>query len=464
MVLKNEVVLNTDSQAMRVLSGKRGLVFIAVLLTNFTVWLDTAKFGVLAPFWAAELHLTPSQISGAAASYLLGYFPLLLVAGVLSDRLGARRMLLICISGVTVLSASMAFVHTYNELYWRNFIFGLFFGFLWAPCNRLLAMWFPGVVGAKVTSIWMSSTLLAGVFAPAIALPIANHFSWQAAFLVVAALGVPAFYMLWKFCADRPEDLPGITPEEVEAIRAEHTEKPKARLSFGELFRSLAKPSVLVMAIATALATSPTWFAGTWVPYGLITLGKVNPDTVAWALPLITLFPVLYGLFNGWIVEHVFGGRTKPVLALGAGFGAIGFILGFALDNGYWFLWAFAISGIAFLCDPMFWGTINSYWAKLVRPEATGTLNGLSAAMQVAVGWYILNKSGGWLNTGVTGRAQLNTLWIVGAAIFVVAIIPILFAKGVRLQRQGDSYPVLLGDFDSLEPETLSPPPGSGVL
>lgn len=461
------MVLKTEAQAIGVLSGKRGLVFIAILLTNFTVWLDTAKFGVLAPFWAADLKLTPSQISGAAASYLLGYFPLLLVAGILADRLGARRMLLICVAGVTVLSASMAFVHTYGELYWRNFVFGLFFGFLWAPCNRLLAMWFPGVAGTKVTSIWMSTTLLAGVFAPAIALPIANHLSWQLAFLIVAALGLPSFYMLWKFCADRPEDLPGITPMELEAIKAERNEiadVPKARLSFRELLRSLANPSVIVMAIATALATSPTWFVGTWVPYGLITLDKVNPDTVAWVLPLITLFPVIYGFFNGWIVEHVFDGRTKPVLALGAGLGAVGFILGLALDNAYWMLWAFAIAGIAFLCDPMFWGTINAYWARLVRPEATGTLNGLSAAMQVAVGWYILNQSGGWINTGAAGRAQLNTLWIVGAAIFVAAIIPILVAKGVRLQRRGEVDSLLLGDFDSLEPENLGTPPGSGVF
>lgn len=96
----------------RFFSGKRKFVFMAVVLTNFVVWLDTAKFGVLNPFWAKELNLSPSQISSVAASYLLGYFPLLLVAGVLADRLGARRILLICLAGVTVLSASMAAVHS----------------------------------------------------------------------------------------------------------------------------------------------------------------------------------------------------------------------------------------------------------------------------------------------------------------------------------------------------------------
>lgn len=417
------------------LAGRRRLVFIAILLVNFTVWLDVAKFGLLAPFWSKDLHLAPAQISGASASYLLGYFPVLFVAGVLADRVGAKRMLVICISGVIVMSASMAYVTSYGELWWRNLVFGIFFGFLWAPCNRLLAVWFPGSYGTRATSIWMSSTLLAGVIAPAIALPIAHHASWQDAFLVVAALGVPALILLVLFVADHPEQARRITAEEIAAIVAGHAGETKARLPFRELARSLAKPSVITMAIATGLATTPTWLTGPWVPYGLITLDKVNPDTLAWVSPLIATIPVLFGLCNGWIVEHVFGGRTKPVLALGPALGAIGFILGIALSSVYWVVWGVLMLGIAFLCDPMFWGTVNSYWARLVRPEATGTLNGLSAALQVGVGWYITNQSGHWLNLHAQGRAQLNTIWIVGACLFAVAVIPVLISKGIRIPR-----------------------------
>lgn len=415
------------------LAGRRRLVFIAILLVNFTVWLDVSKFGLLSPFWSKDLHLNPSQISGATASYLLGYFPVLFVAGVLADRVGAKRMLVICISGVIVMSASMAFVTTYGEMWWRNLIFGIFFGFLWAPCNRLLAVWFPGSFGARATSIWMSSTLLAGVIAPAIALPIAHHASWQDAFLVVAALGLPALVLLLMFVADSPERARHITPEEVAAIRAGHAGDTKARLPFRELARSLAKPSVITMAIATGLATTPTWLTGPWVPYGLITLDKVNPDTIAWVSPLLSTIPVLYGLGNGWIVDHVFGGRTKPVLALGPALGAVGFILGIALSSAYWVVWGGLMLGIAFLCDPMFWGTVNSYWSRLVRPEATGTLNGLSAALQVGVGWYITNQSGHWINAHAQGRAQLNPIWTVGAILFAAAIIPVVISKGTRV-------------------------------
>jgi len=428
------------SSTPRFFVGKRRLVFSAIILTNFVVWLDTAKFGVLNPFWSKDLNLEPSQISSVAASYLLGYFPMLFLAGILADRFGARRMLLTCVSGVTVLSASMAAVHTYGEMWWRNFVFGLFFGLLWAPCTRLLANWFPGQDNAKATSMWMSSTLLAGVVAPAIALPLANHLSWQAAFLVVAALGIPAFVMLWMFAFDDHEKVRGISADEVNSIRtALAIQDENSKLSFGEILRLLRRPSIITMALATALATTPTWLTGPWMPYGLITLDKVNPDVVAWVTPLIALIPVLFGLVNGTLVARLFGGRTRPWLAFGPLLGAVGFAMAIVMHDTSWVLWAIMLGGVAFLCDPMFWGTVNSYWVGIAGPKATGTLNGVSAALQVGVGWYITNQSGQWLNLEAVGRAQLDRVWLIGAIIFAVAIIPVLISREIRVRAAGGS-------------------------
>ena len=428
--------ITAPTPALRLLSGRRGLMLVTILFVNFVVWLDSAKFSLLNPFWSADLHLTPVQISSVTASYLLGYFPLLLLAGVLADRIGAKQMLIICVVGVTVLSATMAFVHTYGEMWWRNFVFGIFFGFLWAPSQRLLSVWFPGALGARATSTWMSSTLIAGVIAPAIALPLANHLSWRDAFLIVAALGVPALVLLFLFTANKPEKMRGITEDEVLQIQAEHRgAEVREKLTFRELAAALKSRSVLTMVIATGLATTPTWLSGPWLPYGLITLEGVNPDTIAWVSPLIALVPVLFGLINDTLVARFFGGRTRPWLALGPACGAVGFTLGVVLHDSSWVVWGLFIGAFAFLCDPMFWGTVNSYWAGIARPEVTGTLNGAAAALQVAVGWFITDLSGSWVNTAATGRAQLDTIWIVGAVLFAIAIIPVLLSREIRVDQ-----------------------------
>lgn len=419
----------------KLLSGKRGFLFIIILTVNFIVWLDVAKFGLLTPFWAAELNFSTEQIAQASASYLLGYFPILLCAGVLSDRFGAKRMLVICVIGVTVLSATMGLVQNFEEMYWRNLIFGVFFGFLWAPSQRIISSWYPGTMGPKATAVWMSSVLLPNIVAPLIAFPLATTFGWREAFLVIAALGVPALLLLVIFVADVPEKLRGIGEEERIAIRAGFEGTTQPTLTMREVFQALKNRSILTMAIATAFATSPTWLSGTWVPYGLITLEKLDPNLVAVIMPLLVLLPVIVGLFHGALVNRFFHSRTKPWLVIGPLCGVIGYAFSAMFPGSPWFLWAFMIAGFAFLADPFFWGTVNSYWAGIARPEVTGTLNGIAAALQVAVGWIILSNSGSWIDSSAEGLAQLSPVWWIGAGIFALAVIPVLISREVRLRK-----------------------------
>ena len=432
------------------MSGKRGLLFFIILVVNFVVWLDVAKFGLLNPFWSAELNLNPEQIAQASASYLLGYFPMLLIAGVLADRFGAKRMLVICVAGVTVMSASTGLVVNYDELYWRNLIFGVFFGFLWAPSQRLISNWYPGTMSPKATAVWMSSTLLPGIIAPMIAYPLATSFGWRSAFYVIAALGVPALVLLVLFIAEVPEKLRGISAEERDAIRNGFEGTTKPRLKVGEVLQALKKPSIITMGIATAFATSATWLSGTWLPYGLITLKQVDPNAVALATPVLALVPVGVGLLHGKLVERFFQSRTKPWLVIGPLCGVIGYGYAALMPDSPWFLWAFMIAGFAYLCDPFFWGTVNGYWAGIARPEVTGTLNGIAAALQVAVGWFIVSNSGSWLDANASGLAQLSPIWLVGAGIFAFAIIPVLISKEVRLRK------ISVDDAPASDPDAIT--------
>jgi sugar phosphate permease len=433
-LLEKGEIMTTQVVSRSRVPAQRIVVFAAVLFVNLVVWMDSAKTSILVPYWSRDLHLGPPQISSILSSYLLGYFPMLFLAGMLADRLGAKRLLLICVAGVAVLSASMAFVTTYEEMWVRNLIFGIFFGLLWAPCNRLIAVWFPGHERAKYAAIWMSSTLLSSIIVPPIALPIAAHISWQAAFLVVAGLAVPAFIYFLIVVTDQPEKKRGISPEELSYIQAGREEDQGHTVTWRQIFDTLKRPSIITMIIATGLATTPTWL-NSWTTYGLITLRQINPDIIAVASPLLMLIPVVYGFFNGWVVNHIFKGHTRYALATGPVFAAVGFLLVALLNPPSYILWLFLLSSVVFMVDPLFWGTINAYWAGIAAPELGGTLNGISAALQVAVGYVILDQSGKWLNTAAQGTAQLTPVWIVGGIIALLAILPVLLSKEVIVAR-----------------------------
>lgn len=421
--------------------GKRRWVLYAVLWANVTVWLDSSKTSLLTPFWAHDIHASTAQIANISSAYLLGYFPTLFIAGYLSDRLGPKRMLLICLTGVTVMGVTMSWVHTYGEMYWRNLIFGIFFGFLWAPCQRMLAVWFPARETARVTAIWVASMMSCAIIAPLIAVPIATHVNWRAAFLVVSALGLPGLFGMIFLTADSPGRKRGISAEEIALINSDRPPVlPKLRAR--EIFPVFKNPSVIFMVIAGGLATTPTWLIGTWTSYGVVTIDHVDPDLFTYVGPLAGLIPVAYSFFHGRAVNTTFRSRLKPPMLLGVGLSAVGFLVA-ALFNVGWVGWLLLIGGLGYMVDPLFWGSLNTYWVRIARPELTGTLNGVAAGLQVAFGYIIVKLSSNWLQPSKQGLSQMSLIWLIGAAVFVGAAIPVLLSREPRRACSDELDPAL---------------------
>lgn len=415
--------------------GKRHTVFLIVVIANFAVWLDEGMFGAVTPYWSKAIHLSASQIGTVSGAYLLGYFPLLLLAGFLADKFGAKRMLILCLIGCAITSAAMPFINSYEALFIRNIVFGIFFGFLWAPCNRMMTLWLPGHERAKFAAIWMSSTIFAFVVAAPLGLMLASNFVWYLPFIVVAVLGLVALYFLVQYTVERPEQIQGISKKELHYIyenRDPEKEIEVAEFHWRNLKGILSQRSVLFMIIATGLATAPTWLILAWGSYGLVHDFKIPAGSVSLLSSLCMMAVVIYAPFNGWVVNKIFRGRTRPVLALGPLLGGIGF-LAIAFFNPNWIIWGIFAYALGFISDPMFWGTINPYWTGVAKPEYSGTLNGISAAAQVAVGYAIVSLSGTWVSQTVKGAAALDNIWLIGGIIFLVSIVPIYICREVFL-------------------------------
>lgn len=241
--------------------SKRHTVFAIICLVNLTVWMDEGIFGALTSYWAKDLNLTPTQIGTGSAAYLLGYFPLLFVAGVLADRFGAKRMLLFCVVGCSILSAAMLAVHDYTTLVVRNVRFGICFGFLWAPCNRLLSLWLPAHERVRYGAIWFSSCMFSFVIAAPLGLMLAARASWSAAFLIVTFLGIPGVLLLALGTTEKPEQMASVSKPELDYIYSDAAERAAAadEFSWRSLGVALRQRSVLWIVIATCLATTPGW-------------------------------------------------------------------------------------------------------------------------------------------------------------------------------------------------------------
>ena len=277
------------------------------------------------------------------------------------------------------------------------------------------------------------------VVATPLGLFVAQYADWRTAFLFATALGVPSLLMLLVATRERPELWQGIARSELDYIyggRDVAEEIDAGRFRWSDLRALLVQPSVLWMIVATSLATTPTWFIVTWGTYGLVNGFRLDAGEASLLSSSFILIPVVAAFLIGWIINTLAGGRCRPVLAAGAAISGVAFLLVGLLPPTDPLVWGVLIFGGGFLVNPFFWGTINAYWAGLARPEYLGTLSGVSAAAQVAVGFGLISLSGGWIDETAPGAASLSPIWLVGGTIFLASLIPIFLAREVSTRSE----------------------------
>lgn len=403
---------------------KRWFVLGTLIAVNLAMWLDELKFSALSAFWSESLSLNSAQTATILSSYYIGYAPMLFLAGVLADRFGPRLLLLVACVGVTVLSVSMAWVTTFSEMYIRNMIFGAFFGLVWAPSNRMIANWFPLHERTKATSYWIASANAAGIATPLIALPIANHTTWQTAFIVIAIICVPAFVALIKV-TDRPVD----TKAGAESV-ASSVEKEES-LPLGELLYVLRNRNVWLVCMAGFCAASFS-LPLAWVSYGLIKLDKIDPDVVATVSSLTFAVPFLFAFVNSPILSRVFRGRINLYMSTGLVFAGLCFGIT-AVVSVHWIVWAALTTSSMVVANTIFYGSLTAYSTQIVGARATGTVVGLATCLQILCSLVLIHHSGEWFDESVSGHHQLNLVFLVGAGLLFIGACLVMVAKRVTI-------------------------------
>lgn len=180
----------------------------ATLFANYAVRLG---IGVALPEMIRTLGLTRAEAGSIFNAYLFTYIACAPVAGVLTDRLGARRVIAV---GILLVGAGAGLLATVNALPTACLFFGIA-GLgstgVWVPIITVIQRWFAPrrrglALGVLSTGYGLGFACLGLVFPLLVA-----HFSWRAAWVALgalaAALAVPNAILLRSDPADR-----GATP------------------------------------------------------------------------------------------------------------------------------------------------------------------------------------------------------------------------------------------------------------
>ncbi|UOF89321.1 MFS transporter [Fodinisporobacter ferrooxydans] len=173
------------------------LLVIFLATTNVFILLYAPQ--PLLPLFSKEFHVS---ISMASLSISLTIIMLAIASLLLSpvlDRWGRKQVVLLSSALLIVPSVMLSFTHTFAwVLVWRT-LYGLFIPGVTAILVAYTSEEFPKEKRGRVVGTYVSATVMGGLLGRVIAGPIADAYSWQAVFAVIAGFSTLVCLFVWLF-------------------------------------------------------------------------------------------------------------------------------------------------------------------------------------------------------------------------------------------------------------------------
>lgn len=160
--------------------------------------------GVLTNELMRDLHMDSVGLGIVASLYFFAYMPMQLVAGILSDRFGPRRlltiMIFICAMGTLVFSQA----HSLWSVALGRLLMGFGSAFAFTGTLVIISRWFAPKYFATLTGILQLMSSIGAIIASTpLAIFIASY-GWRSAMLYLAILGFILAGLVYRIIRDMP--------------------------------------------------------------------------------------------------------------------------------------------------------------------------------------------------------------------------------------------------------------------
>ncbi len=180
-------------------------VSLVILCQSFQV-ITIGGIALFLPMIRDDLGISFTQGGILAAASTLTYALMQIPVGYLADRFGGRRLFIIGILGVTVLSITFGLVTEYWQALANQSLSGFFRAFLFAPGLTLIAGWFPPKKRAMAMGLYLLGGFIGNLVLDIAGPLLVVRFDWRFPFLVFPPLGILSALVLWRIGRDPPTD------------------------------------------------------------------------------------------------------------------------------------------------------------------------------------------------------------------------------------------------------------------
>lgn len=373
----------------------RRLVILGFTFAAFaTSYLDRVNLSVAAPVLMRERGLDEAQMGAILSAFFIGFAIAHPVGGWLADRFGGKR----------VLAAGCAWWSLWTlltplgwpSLFAVRVLLGSGEGVNTPAMNSLFGRWFPPAERTRAVAFNISGVQVGTIVGFPLSTWIMLRFGWPAIFYAYSVVGFAWVVGWWWVAYDRPQDDPGITPEELVRLT------PPAPQPSTPWRALLAAPPVWALLFSTFCVNWVAFLFYSWLPTYLVRAQgfSLKEMGVYASLPYVGSIVGLNAV--GAVADRLIAGGASPT-AVRKAFLAAGMALSSALlfalatPHSPLVLTALLVSLHAVFAASANMVTVNSLD---LAPRHAGTLTGLQG---------LLGNIGGGLSPWVAGLLVSST-------------------------------------------------------
>lgn len=179
-------------------------IAITVMLVTIIEMLDMTIVNVALPHMMSSLGANTDQITWVLTAYIVSASIVMILTGVLVQRLGCRKLLLINLVGFMLSSVLCGMSTHLSQIVLFRILQGMFGATLVPLSQYILQQTFPEEEQSKAFAIWGMGIMVAPVLGPSFGGVITEVLNWRWVFYINVPVCLFALVMAMRYIADSP--------------------------------------------------------------------------------------------------------------------------------------------------------------------------------------------------------------------------------------------------------------------
>jgi len=330
-------------------------VILSMVVTSFVLTFVTRfAWPPLIPVVVPILGMKMSQAGAFMSAFYIGYVITQVPAGILTDFIGVRLVLTLCLLVEGVATFAMGYINTYDSGFMWRVICGLGAGADFAACTRAIMEWFPARERGTAMGLLLASPS-GGIVLASLFVPILNGWlGWQGVFKAIGVVTFIAGIFMYLM------------------VRTSSTAKMGSRILEG--FR-------VVLGSKDLILTSCAGFCLLWCELGTATWTVATIKSMGMSLVVASSILLVYGIGGvlGPIISGVISdklGDHKYILMVALAITApVTVIFGYQTSISALSIMAFIFGFVSYFGNPHLTVLVSEFAGQQYAATANGTSN-----------------------------------------------------------------------------------------